>query len=80
MNEGYESSQDSLKRQANEDDVDGNRHKSETRVKIQLPEETFEKMEAEERKPRKCQSFCFNFFVFLIFLLVVAILAYFIGN
>lgn len=80
MNEGYESSQDSLKRQGNEDGVDGERHKSETRVKIQLPEETLEKIEAEERKSRKCQTFCFNFFVFLISLLVVAILAYFIGN
>ena len=75
MNDGYESSQDSLKRH---DDVDGEK-KTEKNVKIQLPDVSLEKS-TEQRKSRKCQCFCLNFFVLLIILLVIVILGYFIGK
>jgi hypothetical protein len=86
LNEGYEASQDSLKKcqlyNYKEEATDSSRlnKKSDLHVKIKLPDESLEmKVVTKEKSSGKCRSLCLIVFTFLIFAVVIAILVYFIG-
>jgi len=84
LNEGYEPSNDSLRKgklYQNNEEIDGKlKKKNDLHVKIKLPDDSVEKVSIKKSSKRKCQNFCFIMLIFLIFAVVITILVYFVGK